>query len=174
MTLVSSTKGFDPAGFTDRIASKDDLYRYREAELKHGRICMLAVTGILVQEIYTWPAPDGVFEAPTPLGALSTVPPFGLLQIVLVIGIIEATSSGYQGRVPGDLGFDPLGLSADGIKPWYAKVRSHSACVGARGRVIHAPPRLPPCRRRSSSTRAWPCGRSPRLSSSPPSPVSPS
>jgi len=113
--------GFDPFGFSDRIADKSELYRFREAELKHGRVCMLAATGMLFQEVYSWPAPDDVFKAPTPLGALSTVPAFGLLQIVLVIGIIEVYSSGYQGRVPGDLGFDPLGLSKDGIKPWYAK-----------------------------------------------------
>lgn len=114
--------GFDPAGFSDRISSIEELYRFREAELKHGRVCMLAVTGMLFQEVYSWPAPEGVFKAPTPLGAISTVPALGLLQLVLFIGIIEYQSGKYEGgRVPGDLGFDPLGLSAGGINPFFAK-----------------------------------------------------
>ncbi|KAJ1620916.1 light harvesting complex protein 2 precursor [Pavlovales sp. CCMP2436] len=113
--------GFDPAGFSDRISSIEELYRFREAELKHGRVCMLAVTGMLVQEVYSWPAPDDVFKAPTPLGALATVPGLGLAQIVLLLGIIEIQSAKYQGRVPGDVGFDPLGLSTNGINPFFAK-----------------------------------------------------
>jgi hypothetical protein len=113
--------GFDPAGFTDRISSIDELYRFREAELKHGRVCMLASLGMIVQEVYSWPAPADVFKAPTPLGALSTVPGLGLAQIIIFLGIIEIQSSKYEGRVPGDLGFDPLGLSANGISPWFAK-----------------------------------------------------
>ncbi|KAG8464376.1 hypothetical protein KFE25_003439 [Diacronema lutheri] len=118
---LTSDVGFDPAGFSDRIESIEELYRYRAAELKHGRVCMLAVTGMLVQEVYSWPAPDGVFKAPTPLGALSTVPALGLIQLIVFLGIIEVRSANYQGRVPGDLGFDPLGLSANGINPNFAK-----------------------------------------------------
>ena len=37
--------GFDPLGFTNYF----DLKWLREAELKHGRICMLAWTGCIVQ-----------------------------------------------------------------------------------------------------------------------------
>jgi hypothetical protein len=120
-TLVGDV-GFDPAGFSDRIGSIEELYRFREAELKHGRVCMLAATGMLFQEVYSWPAPDDVFKAPTPLGALATVPGLGLAQIVLFLGIIEIQSGKYEdARVPGDLGFDPLGLSKDGINPFFAK-----------------------------------------------------
>jgi hypothetical protein len=28
------------------------LKQFREAEIKHGRVCMLACTGVLTQEIY--------------------------------------------------------------------------------------------------------------------------
>eukprot|EP00971_Amphidinium_carterae_P089877 1779348-Amphidinium_carterae.1 len=38
--------GFDPAGFAK---NKRLLPWYREAELAHGRVCMLAVLGINVQ-----------------------------------------------------------------------------------------------------------------------------
>jgi hypothetical protein len=37
--------GFDPLGFSNYI----DVKWLREAELKHGRICMLAWTGCIVQ-----------------------------------------------------------------------------------------------------------------------------
>jgi hypothetical protein len=41
--------GFDPLGLSKR-KTFDDLKRYREAELTHGRVCMLAAVGILVGE----------------------------------------------------------------------------------------------------------------------------
>ena len=40
---------FDPAGFTER-ASLEEMKMYREAEVTHGRVSMLAVLGFLVQE----------------------------------------------------------------------------------------------------------------------------
>jgi len=39
--------GFDPLGFSYYV----DLKWLREAELKHGRVCMLAWTGCVVQEV---------------------------------------------------------------------------------------------------------------------------
>jgi hypothetical protein len=38
---VGEEKGFDPLGVTDALP----VYWVREAELKHGRICMLATVG---------------------------------------------------------------------------------------------------------------------------------
>merc|ERR1711907_653614 len=47
MTGVTIPLGFwDPAGLTKR----GNIAAYREAELKHGRVCMLAVLGIIVGE----------------------------------------------------------------------------------------------------------------------------
>merc|ERR1711976_940468 len=40
---------FDPAGFSTDI-NKNKLLFYREAEIKHGRICMSASLGFLVAE----------------------------------------------------------------------------------------------------------------------------
>ena len=48
--------GFDPLGFSEVF----DVKVLREAELKHGRIAMLAVLGWLVQESYTFPFFDKV------------------------------------------------------------------------------------------------------------------
>merc|ERR1719183_2731268 len=49
--LVGAEAGFDPLYFSDFL----DIKWLREAELKHGRICMLASTGILVQEFASLP-----------------------------------------------------------------------------------------------------------------------
>ena len=48
--------GFDPLGFTEVF----DVRVLREAELKHGRIAMLATLGYLVQEAYVFPFFDKV------------------------------------------------------------------------------------------------------------------
>lgn len=44
-------KGFDPAGFSNYIDTK----WLREAELKHGRVCMLATLGFVFAEISPLP-----------------------------------------------------------------------------------------------------------------------
>merc|ERR1712190_287215 len=47
MAGVTKPLGFwDPAG----LSKKGNLAVYREAELKHGRVCMLAALGIIVTE----------------------------------------------------------------------------------------------------------------------------
>ena len=48
---------FDPAGFAAK-ASPDELTRYREVEIMHGRFAQLAVLGFLLPEKY---AADGTF-----------------------------------------------------------------------------------------------------------------
>lgn len=52
--------GFDPLGFSDIF----DVKVLREAELKHGRIAMLAVLGWLVQEKTVLPFFDKVLLPP--------------------------------------------------------------------------------------------------------------
>lgn len=43
------------------------------------------------------------------------------------IAAFEISTSGYEGRVPGDLGFDPLKLSGDGIREsWALSELKHS------------------------------------------------
>merc|ERR1719201_3248593 len=56
---VQSLPGIlDPTGFFDPAnlaadASPSELKRYREAELTHGRVAMLAAAGMIVQELQT-------------------------------------------------------------------------------------------------------------------------
>ena len=109
--LPGAETGFDPLYFSDFL----DIKFLREAELKHGRICMLAATGYMVQEFFSLPSYPGY--SPNPVEAVSSVPPEGLLQIVFFVSWLEIvankgkfamTDMFESGRAPGDLGFDPL------------------------------------------------------------------
>lgn len=124
---------FDPAGFaTD--ASPDKLKRFREAELQHGRIAMLAVAGMLVTEEPIEYHP--LFEAGVKdigpairhLDEVRAVEPLFFEFLIIVIGSLELgrALNGWKAPgdnavfqdlrddyYPGDAGFDPLGLMPD-------------------------------------------------------------
>ena len=68
--------GFDPFKFSDN----GDVAKFRQAELKHGRVCMVAVVGVLVQEIFRW---NDNFPSKNFLEAIKTAPALGLLQVPL-------------------------------------------------------------------------------------------
>mmetsp|Transcript_36355 Transcript_36355/g.85287 ORF Transcript_36355/g.85287 Transcript_36355/m.85287 type:complete len:694 (+) Transcript_36355:110-2191(+) len=105
--------GFDPAGFAK---NKRLLPWYREAELAHGRVCMLAILGINVQAAGFKIEPF-VTRYPTssedPLTAATQVPFIGWLQIIAVIALSElwryenVISKYDSGVEPGDLGWNP-------------------------------------------------------------------
>jgi len=114
--LPGAEAGFDPLYFSDSL----DIKWLREAELKHGRICMLAATGYIMQEFFSLPAYPGY--NPNPVEAFSSVPAEGLLQIVVFMGWLEIIGNKGKytmmdmfegGRTPGDLGFDPLKFGAN-------------------------------------------------------------
>eukprot|EP00522_Entomoneis_paludosa_P011053 CAMPEP_0172438998 /NCGR_PEP_ID=MMETSP1065-20121228/110_1 /TAXON_ID=265537 /ORGANISM="Amphiprora paludosa, Strain CCMP125" /LENGTH=199 /DNA_ID=CAMNT_0013187615 /DNA_START=67 /DNA_END=666 /DNA_ORIENTATION=- len=96
--------GFDPMRLSDIQA---DLKYARWAELKHGRMCMLAVVGSLVQQSgIHWPG--DAYTNPDIFGAPSTVG-FGVnVQVFLGIAAAElATFNMHYGEgEPGDLGLD--------------------------------------------------------------------
>jgi hypothetical protein len=95
-----------------------DVIWAREAEVKHGRICLLAATGAIVQDLYTFPFMSkwyqgekmwGLHEAAVKSGALWQVLWFvGLLEIPFLLKLANGTVDGT-----GDIGFDPLGLKQD-------------------------------------------------------------
>merc|ERR1719148_233450 len=88
----------------------------REAELKHGRICMLAATGVIVQELCSIPGYPGYSS--NPIEAFENAPDGAIQQILLFMAICEWNTYGdnytpltvFQDpkRKPGDIGFDPL------------------------------------------------------------------
>jgi hypothetical protein len=92
---------FDPLGFS----KTDDatLRKYRESELKHGRVAMLAVFGWLTQEKFH-PLYDGKLSG-NPLKAFSDVPPLGFVQIIAFAGLLEyifTMASKEKDYTPGD------------------------------------------------------------------------
>merc|ERR1711939_746419 len=119
---------FDPAGFaTD--CTLNEMKRYREAEVTHGRVAMLAVLGFLVGESFH-PFFGGEIDGPAiyALGEVRKVQPEFFELLAVFIGVIE-TSRAQLGWVPpteregpnflndnyypGDVKFDPLGLKPD-------------------------------------------------------------
>merc|ERR1712203_756369 len=92
---------WDPAGFSTDI-DKDKLLFYREAEIKHGRVCMSASLGLLVAERYH-PLFGGDIDVPSVFMPLETNLRSFWIALAVVIGAEE-------GLEPGDVGYDPLGL----------------------------------------------------------------
>merc|ERR1712166_644892 len=91
----------------------------REAELKHGRICMLAVTGFIAVDCGAriYPVPEAYMgltsltahDALVEQGAMSQIFLWcGLVEVISTIAVIQMLEG--SGREPGDYGFDPLGF----------------------------------------------------------------
>ena len=121
---------FDPLGFAEK-ADEATLKRYREAEITHGRVAMLAVIGFFVGE-----AVEGssfLFDASISGPAIThpgQVP--GGWDALIIAGIgfaeLQRAKTGWvdpadlkfdqAGKLntdyyPGDIGFDPLGLKPE-------------------------------------------------------------
>jgi hypothetical protein len=116
---------FDPAGFcTD--CSEGKLCFYREVELKHGRVGMLAALGFLVGENFH-PLFGGDIDVPAYLAFQQTPLETFWPAVVAAVAIPEIYSvftfnqpvAGSErwtmqtDRDPGDLQFDPLGLAPE-------------------------------------------------------------
>ncbi|CAB9502272.1 chloroplastic [Seminavis robusta] len=112
--------GFDPLGFAK---SEQDLMNYREAEIKHSRLAMLAAAGWPLSEVFDkkiagafglTPVLDASDRAPSVLnGGLDKISPAYWIGCILLAGAIDVygiSQKGKEGYFPGNLGFDPLGL----------------------------------------------------------------
>jgi len=117
---------FDPLGFSTDISGGKLLF-YREVELKHGRVAMLASLGILVGEHFH-PLFGGDIDVPaylafqqTPLETFwpAVVPAIAIPEIFSVFTFENPAEQNLMtgeywkmkdDHEPGDLGFDPLGL----------------------------------------------------------------
>jgi len=117
--------GFDPLGFAK---NQRLLPWYREAELAHGRVCMLAVLGYTVQTqgakwepfITRYPT-----DSSDPLKAATQVPIIGWLQILAVITLSElwryenVISKYDEGVAPGDLGWNETAPMTTKRPKWF-------------------------------------------------------
>ena len=122
---IAPTGFFDPAGFSTGKTDAE-IKKIREAELKHGRLAMLATVGVLVGEKFN-PLFDGKVTGPAifQFQQCDTIFPAFWTFVMLAVGIVEGQNIiiGWDQRpgtggvsnlreeyVNGDLGFDPLGL----------------------------------------------------------------
>ena len=125
--IVAPLGFFDPLGFA-ASADENTLKRYREAEITHGRVGMLAVVGFLAGEQVAGSTPifGGSVTGPAISHLPQCPPPFwiGLLFFVSYVEFVRAQVGWVEpdnvpfdqagllrpNYSPGDLGFDPLGL----------------------------------------------------------------
>lgn len=132
---------FDPLDFSAN-ADGATMKRYREAELTHGRVGMLAVLGFLAGEFVE--GSSFLFDAQVSGPAISHLEQIpNIFWIILTVGIgasetkrlnigwvdpaeVPVAQAGLLrvDYVPGDIGFDPLGLKpsdAAGLKNMQTK-----------------------------------------------------
>eukprot|EP00814_Leptocylindrus_danicus_P011576 CAMPEP_0116024182 /NCGR_PEP_ID=MMETSP0321-20121206/12144_1 /TAXON_ID=163516 /ORGANISM="Leptocylindrus danicus var. danicus, Strain B650" /LENGTH=209 /DNA_ID=CAMNT_0003495823 /DNA_START=38 /DNA_END=667 /DNA_ORIENTATION=+ len=127
---IAPTGLFDPLGFLEKADDATAL-RYREAEVTHGRVSMLAVIGFLVGEKVE--GSSFLFDSQISGPAIThffQVPDFFWTVLVGFIGALELNRAQLAfvspaelgpdeaGKMradhyPGDIGFDPLGLKPE-------------------------------------------------------------
>jgi len=127
---TSPVKNFDPLNLAN-VGSDETLAWFRAAELKHGRVAMLAFTGYVVQsEGFHFPgmlSDDVSFEslsAMKPFDAWDAVPDAGKAQILFLcfVGELASESQGTHymkgGKTPEVVfpKFDFSGVDADVLK----------------------------------------------------------
>jgi len=119
---MAGDAGFDPLGFAD---STQNLKYYREAEIKHARLAMLAAAGWPLSELWDKKIAgllgmeavlDEANRVPSVLnGGMEKISPIywgvclALAAAIDVYGLSRA-SKPKSGYIPGDFGFDPLGF----------------------------------------------------------------
>jgi len=120
--IVAPLGFWDPWGLSTDVPQGKLLF-YREVEIKHGRVCMLAALGILVAERFH-PLFGGNIDAPAYIAFQETPLQRFWYIVAIVISLFELQSiktfeeplNGADiftmkvNRTSGDLGWDPLGL----------------------------------------------------------------
>lgn len=143
---------FDPAGFTEG-ASEGKVRFYREVELKHGRVAMLAAVGFLVAEQFH-PLWGGNVDVPSYIAFQETPLQSFWPAVVIAIAVPEIFSvftfqSPFGGETwsmrtdheAGDLGFDPAGLKPAGGRDLLAMQNAELnngrlAMIAAAGMIV--------------------------------------
>jgi len=120
--------GFDPLG----LSTPQNIKWMREAEIKHGRACMLAWTGYVAVDL-GMKFPGAKYEALTSFTAHAATARTELFYALLLAGTIEtigfsqiyAMMEGESDREPGDFGFDPLKLLPGNEEPYKLAELTH-------------------------------------------------
>jgi light-harvesting complex I chlorophyll a/b binding protein 1 len=145
---------FDPLGCLAEPVEypRRDYRRYVELEIKHGRISMLAVTGILVTEAgIRWPGylsksldlkfsdvPGGPFDS------YAAVPALGWLQIVGFVIFLELAYGAVDpSKEPGDVGgVSWIRYDDPEVKKFKLNVRAAAAAAALRLPTLSCTPLL--------------------------------
>jgi len=123
--MVGPVKGlWDPFGLSTNI-NEGELLFFREAELKHGRVCMLATLGFVVQENFQIDVGYGAIDIPSIQAFSQANLALFWPAFIVACGALELPSFGrfnYEtegfgfgvelqpGEEPGAVGWDPLNL----------------------------------------------------------------
>jgi len=142
---------FDPLSFCEG-ASEGKVRFYREVELKHGRVAMLAAVGFLVAEQFH-PLFGGSIDVPSYIAFQETPLQTFWPAVILLISVAEVFSvfsfqSPFGGEpwtirtdhAAGDMGFDPMGLKPSSpaeLAEMQAKELNNGrlAMIGAAGMI---------------------------------------
>merc|ERR1712151_824211 len=145
---------FDPLGISTKVPEGQLLF-YREAELKHGRVCMLAFLGLAVGERHDFiPLLGSGIDKALPAYLFGTpfiqqTPAAEFWKIALGALFLEEWRHEYNRKndpnaAPGDYGWDPLGLKPKdekGFKELQTKELNNGplamfAAAGMMGRAL--------------------------------------
>ena len=148
--------GFDPLELAD---SPESLAWYREAEVKHARLAMLAAVGWPVAEKLNGPLSAAFGQQSLLVGPDGMTPSLlngGLGQVSLVywlaaLGLGVAAENAYMSKqlgrstsyVPGMVGFDPLGLDGPATRSgeiWAGRVAMLAVVVYAAEEALTKEP----------------------------------
>ena len=156
---------FDPWNLIEGF-SIEEIKRYRESEVTHGRVAMLATVGYLVGESFH-PLFGGVIEgaANSHLGQVREIAPPFFVILTVAIGacelfraklgwktpeslaeVVDDLNGAFGARLldnyyPGDIGFDPLGLKPKDAKGFATRQtkelnNGRLAMLGAAGMIV--------------------------------------
>merc|ERR1719264_2009036 len=100
---------FDPLGFT-KVGDKEGFNNLRAAEIKHGRVAMMAALGAVVQHLVKFP---GFEKVPAGLSAVTSGPgTSGFIALLLLSAGIElAVWKQDPAKEPGNFG-NPVGFGS--------------------------------------------------------------
>merc|ERR1712032_1384902 len=100
---------FDPAGFS-KVGDKEGFNNLRAAEIKHGRVAMMAALGAVVQHFVKFP---GFEKVPAGLSAVTTAPgTYGFIALLLLgAGFELAVWKQDPAKEPGNFG-NPVGFGS--------------------------------------------------------------
>jgi len=121
--------GFDPMGLSD---IQTDLRYARWAELKHGRVCMLAVTGMVWQE-YGAHLPGDAYATTDPWEAISSVGFGSNIQTLLAIGVLELAN--WDETFNGE---SRPGMVNGFVPQWWSKISDAQKDIHYEQEIVHS------------------------------------